>query len=67
MNEAIVGPFQSPWTTGDWFMVRDVRHGAAVTVVVRNGQQRHESDLAFATKREARAWLADNGYQYKGA
>lgn len=56
------GPWRSPWSTGDWYLVTDLRYSQVVWVAVQNGCQRDEFP-AHATRRDAIAWLKDNGYQ----
>lgn len=56
------GPYHSPWTTGDWYLVSTLRNDEVAYAVVRNGQQAHEGTL-FLTHRDARTYLRDNGFK----
>lgn len=62
------GPFinDAGWSTGEYYIVSDVRNGQIVTVVVRNGQQKDEGQV-HENRRAALAWLRDNGFTLRKA
>lgn len=60
------GPYTSPTTTGNWYLVETVHNGQHVWSVVRDGQQPNQG-LISPTRRDALAWLRDNGYVKKEA
>jgi hypothetical protein len=55
------GPYRSKWSSGEWYLVTDIRNGQPVCIVVQEGQQR-DTGHVFPSKREALDWLRDNGY-----
>lgn len=66
------GPYQSPWSANSHYLVHVpedmVRNGGRkdviVWVVVQNNQQPRDGHV-FPDKREATAWLKDNGFERK--
>lgn len=56
------GPYQSPWTTGDWFLVSTIQGAQVCYSVVQNGHQAHEGTI-FTTVHTAHTFLKDNGFK----
>ncbi len=56
-----IGPFASPWTKADFFIVSEFRHGQEIILTVPNGAQRSEG-MPHASLRDAKQWLKDNGF-----
>lgn len=63
-NSAIIGPYIGTWSSGEWFIVRDVRNNVEIAVVVQNGKQRSEGQV-FPSKRDAKLWMKENGFILK--
>lgn len=59
------GPYTSPWASPH-YLIRTLYDGGPVYKVLPNGVQAHEATLVFASLREAREWLATNGFEYQG-
>jgi hypothetical protein len=55
------GPFTSPWTTGDWYLVSTLTGNDIVYSVVQNGSQPREGTL-FPSYKNARMFLRENGF-----
>ncbi len=62
------GPYRNDagYSTGDWYILHTLRRGEKTTVIVRDGQQPHEG-VESGSVRDARAWMKDNGFTYKGS
>ena len=57
------GPYHNPagFSTGNWYLVADLLNGEKTYRIVRDGQQRGDG-LLFINKRDAVAWLRENGF-----
>lgn len=53
------------FSTGDWYIVNDMRYGDKVYVTVQNGQQKNESNLVHLSLCDARSWMRENGFSLK--
>jgi len=60
------GPYTSPWTTGDWFLVSTVQANEVCYSVVQNGRQPREGTIV-PTIHVARSFLKDNGFTLREA
>jgi hypothetical protein len=60
---AVIGPYHNllGTSTGNWYLVPDLRVGQVVWVFVRDGNQRSEG-LPFPSKQDAYGWIRDNGF-----
>lgn len=63
IESTVKGPYRSVWCDAPHYIVRwtDPINGPH-WVVVAKGEQPADAHLTFATLREARAWMAENGF-----
>lgn len=58
------GPYISPWTTKQHWLISSVLHNCIIFAVVQNGQQAREGTI-FPTLRDGKTFLRDNGFTLK--
>ena len=60
-----IGPYTSSWTSKDFYLVSTIRSRDVIYAVVANGEQTNEATVITPSKREALAWLKDNGFSLR--